>query len=147
MFLIYSQPWILLNPFQIDQKHWKIGKFNGFIGKYWKILENIGKLKVFQYFCSKLSKNLKFSNYFEIFKDLAGRAASWALAQALDHPPSPTGSAYWLSLIFLSNSIQKNTFGARDWTYPISLSSSIEKDAFGAIHWLSPISFGFPYQN
>ena len=46
-----------------------------FFGKFWKILENFGKLKVFQYFCSKLSKNLQFSNYFKIFKDLDCRRA------------------------------------------------------------------------
>ena len=57
----------------IDQKHWKI--WNSML--FWKILENYGKLKVFQYFCSKLSKNLQFSNYFEILKDLAGRREGW----------------------------------------------------------------------
>ena len=39
------------------------------------LVENIGKFKVFQYFCSKLSKNLWFSNYFKIFKDLDCRRA------------------------------------------------------------------------
>ena len=45
-------------------------------------MENFGKLKVFQYFCSKLSKNLQFSNYFEIFKDLDCRRA-WGCTENL----------------------------------------------------------------
>ena len=55
------------------------------IENYWKLLEIIGKLKVFQYFCSKILENQWFSIIFHLTGPMTGPGQAQAKPKTLQN--------------------------------------------------------------